>query len=162
MSADAATTHSFDEEHPTERWFIGTFEENRVNAEWDRANEQLDHIQTLRQNWDGAGSNPISSDITETARDFLRCLSKEDPSDPPSNVLASPNGSVVIEWHTHSSYRVTEVEGIPGDIEWVALETMIRSQDNIPVHSTHYFPRHSEGSVIFTQFDDYSIRIIGR
>jgi hypothetical protein len=89
-------------------------------------------IRTLENDWDGAGAEPIASSLIDSAFDILAQIRDRGFGDPPSGVVASPSGSIVIEWHDRNSYRGAEIEE-PYVVEWmVRTPGSKRSHDHEP------------------------------
>ncbi len=86
---------------------------------WETCFNQLKSIRALQDDWDGAGSEPISGEIVDSVHNILSQLSKKHFDDPPDRIIASPSGSIIIEWHDRNSYIGAEIEE-PYVVEWMA------------------------------------------
>lgn len=105
---------------------------------WKECFDRLESVRSFQADWDGAGAEPIPVPIINSALDFLSQLHERYSDDPPTNVVASPSGSIIIEWHTHDSYRGAEIEK-PYEVEW-----MIRNALGT-IHRTRRFPAREPG-----------------
>lgn len=95
----------------------------KTQREWHDGFEQLRAIRDLDEDWDDAGSEPISAAIIDSAEDIMRQL--EEAGSPllgqlgvPHNVVPSPCGSVCIEWRTNGLFVGAEIEE-PYVVEWM-------------------------------------------
>lgn len=86
-------------------------------ADWDRVVDEIDAIQRLEADWDGAGAEPISVRVLDEAMFFVQRF-KGHEGLAPSRTAPSPDGSIVFEWHLSDGYAEAEVAG-SGTIEWM-------------------------------------------
>jgi hypothetical protein len=77
---------------------------------WTKCTDALDAIEQLKEDWDGLGASAPDSAVVRSAKSFLALSQRQQPSLPPTRVLASPDGSVVMEWQNDSSILEVEIE----------------------------------------------------
>ena len=84
--------------------------------EWRARFDDLVWIGTLQPNWDGEGAEGTSSVLLWSVENLLRRMYKQQEA-PPSRIVATPDGTVLIEWQDQHAYRECEVVD-PGKVEW--------------------------------------------
>jgi hypothetical protein len=84
------------------------------SLEWVR---DLRRIVSYQDDWDGNGAVAPSPEVLRTVRQFMDRWSREDRL-PPGRIVASPAGSVVLEWREGGRYLEAEIDE-PGTIEWM-------------------------------------------
>jgi len=90
-------------------------EENR--RQWDRARRDLERFLLLEADWDGYGASASDPQLLETASRVL-LITQERGIPPPSRLLPTQSGGVLIEWQLPGLYFDAEiVEG--HTVEWM-------------------------------------------
>ena len=92
-------------------------EETTRDVEWRDHFDELNQLAALQTNWDGEGAEGPSRVVMRSVENLLgRLYSLNEP--PPSRIVATPDGTVVIEWQDNLVYRECEVVD-PGRAEWL-------------------------------------------
>jgi hypothetical protein len=86
-----------------------------TDESWCQCLDQLESLRLLADNWDGDGAIPIPQEIADTAECYVLELRRSGHA-PPTAIVASPAGNVVIEWDSVTRYVEAEIEA-PGVIE---------------------------------------------
>jgi len=105
------------------------FPDTETDPEWKSCFKQISYIRSLNDDWDEAGAAKIRESIVDSA-EFVLHRYRAAGAMPPTGVLPSPSGSVVIEWHEPGSYVGAEIED-PSEIQW-----MIRRKGYKTLHRT--------------------------
>jgi hypothetical protein len=74
---------------------------------------------TLGDDWDGKGALAPGIGVLRAAAELIGQASNALP--PPARIVASPTGSIVVEWEVGGSYLEAEIEE-PGRAEWMLEE----------------------------------------
>jgi len=69
----------------------------------------LSALRELTEDWDGDGAAKPSQQAIATATTIIRDMRDRLYMQPPSNIVASPCGNVVIEWYDHSGTLVLDI-----------------------------------------------------
>ena len=86
-----------------------TSSESEQALRWKRCTAQLRLMMTLPDNWDGFGAEAPRHDVLALAFALVDVYRWRD-APPPSRIVASPSGSVVIERHWPGGYGEVEIE----------------------------------------------------
>jgi hypothetical protein len=78
-------------------------------AQWQRGFLALSKFVSLDADWDGEGAAAPDVDIVNSVAALLAQLKAARLSDPPSRVLPTPDGGVLVEWQGNGYYRELEV-----------------------------------------------------
>lgn len=78
---------------------------------WKKMLNRLNSLRSLSDNWDDEGSEAPNSDIITGAFLLLNELHAMDYH-PPSRILPSPQGTIVIEWQIDDCYIEAEIESL--------------------------------------------------
>lgn len=88
---------------------LSTSFESELDRQWANLTEELRHIRSLGNNWDEEGAQGPEPQVVDSVEDLFMLLRNNLSLPPPSRVVASPNGSVVVEWQIGDG-RYMEVE----------------------------------------------------
>ena len=88
----------------------------RLNHAWNECFEQLDRISLLEDDWDGLGADAPAREVVDDAYSYLNGLRAE-TMPPPSRTIATPDGSILLEWLTDSKDRLEIEFSEPGLLE---------------------------------------------
>jgi hypothetical protein len=90
------------------------------NAAWEKAIRKIRAMMALRDDWDGLGASAPSSAIVFHAMRLAR-RKLETPSYPaPTRVVATPSGTIGLEWQQGSVYTEAEIVG-SNQSDWVQI-----------------------------------------
>lgn len=134
---------------------------NAMDAElqWRRLERDLSLLARLPDNWDMGGATSPSPEVLASVAALLEMLRTDTAHMPPSRVVASPNGSIVLEWQTPFGYSEIEIaEPYHGDCMYtddagemehgeVAWSPRQMNADDL---TTERFHRFSSGSAAST------------
>jgi len=106
---------------------------------WRKHYRTLEKLAALEPDWDGDDAIPPDFDTIQNAFNIMSgCQSNSFPS--PSRVVATTDGSVLIEWQEPS--RLLEFEITPsGVLEWMRVEG-----DASPIHGEQRIPNFGESA----------------
>lgn len=91
-------------------------QEATYEVEWDRRFRDLNGIAGLKDNWDGEGAEAPTQALWRSARDLL--LHMRDQNElPPTRIVPTFDGTVLIEWQGPYGYRECEITS-PFLVEW--------------------------------------------
>ena len=86
---------------------------------WDLVVRELDHLQLLRDNWDGDGSKaPSLATVGRAVRTAELLAAHGYPA--PTTATATRAGGILITWEDDPAYREIEIVG-PERIEWMTI-----------------------------------------
>ena len=95
---------------------LWTADETVQENEWRARFRDIDQITLLQENWDGEGAEIPNYALLQSVKDLLhRMYSRQEP--PPSRIMPTPDGTIVIEWQAQQTYRECEVAE-PYHAEW--------------------------------------------
>jgi hypothetical protein len=98
---------------------LSTSVESEFDRQWTERAADLRRIRSLRDDWDGEGAEAPRPEVVDSVEDLLELLRRNQSLPPPSRVVASPNGSVIIEWQMEGgAYREAECSE-PYRAEWM-------------------------------------------
>lgn len=95
-------------------WSSSDFAEE---SEWRARFEDLGQIGELQPNWDGEGADVPGRMVLLSVEALLRRMYAQQET-PPSRIVATPDGTVVIEWQYLGAYRECEIAD-SGKAEWL-------------------------------------------
>ena len=87
-------------------------------AAWLRVRDMLHEMLDLPDDWDGMGAEAPRRDVVADAIDVLDTARHREDWPPPTRVVATPDGSIIIEWQTILRCLEIEIEH-PGQVEWM-------------------------------------------
>jgi len=113
---------------------LSTFLESDTEKEWSNRIagliQELEHILSFQDNWDGEGAEAPKAALVDSAIDLLGALQSQRTLTPPIRIAASPAGSIILEWQLeHDVYLEAEIIE-PFRVEWM-LE--------LPFHPTQHW-----------------------
>ena len=76
---------------------------------WNRCIEDLLKMPGLPDGWDGSDAVAPRADIVDSAIALINLLQDDPEALPPSRVVASPNGTIILEWQMGPDYMEAEV-----------------------------------------------------
>lgn len=91
-----------------------------VTAPWDQAVEAIWVIRSLKDDWDGEGSEAPHPLIVDGAITFAKALETAGIV-PPDRIVAGVNGTVYFEWHTPIGYTELEIVS-PTEAEYRSVQ----------------------------------------
>jgi len=101
---------------------LSTSFESEVDRLWMERVVNLRRIRSLRDDWDGEGANAPKPEVVDSVEDLFGLLRRNQSLPPPSRVVASSTGSVIIEWQMEGGVYFEAECSEPYRIEWM-LET---------------------------------------
>lgn len=116
-------------------WSDEAFAESQLNKQWSERMADLLRIESLRDNWDGEGAEAPLPELVDSLVELLSTFRAEQTAPPPSRVVASPIGSVVIEWQLEDNVYAELECSEPYRAEWM-LE--------VPNEQTTHWPQSWE------------------
>lgn len=116
MSATPLTSIACSDENITDYLASGalspdgltTSRESVLDTVWRDRLDKLARLSLLADDWDGMGATKPQPQLVESAAELIRLLRDRDLS-PPSRIVASPTGSIVIEWQSLDIYIEAEI-----------------------------------------------------
>jgi hypothetical protein len=107
----------------------------RNDAKWRSVSDEVSRFSNLQYDWDGLNADAQDPEIVETALRLIDLLSKKGyPA--PSAWVATPSGTVGLEWHAGKNYLEIEVV-TPSLIEWMTVDKNEKAEHG----SWNYFPK---------------------
>lgn len=106
---------------------------------WKKMLNRLNSLRCLSGNWDDEGSEAPNNDIITGAFLLLNKLNAMDYH-PPSRIIPSPQGTIVIEWQIDDCYIEAEIESLHR-AEW-----MKRTREGTISHWIMELPKRETGS----------------
>lgn len=88
---------------PSESQFESKAERFFMVDKFEWANNELDRITNLKENWDGQGSLPVSSEILGISKKLFTMI---DALDGISDIISNPHGTVTIEWTNNKKEKL--------------------------------------------------------
>ena len=93
-------------------------EEATANT-WPQLIDELLRILTLKDDWDGEGTDAPAQALVGGALTLAQSL-QEDGVSPADRVIAGVNGTIYFEWHTSLGYQEIEVTSpVDAECRWV-------------------------------------------
>lgn len=81
--------------------------------------QELKHFRLFKNNWDGEGAEAPQAELVDNAIDFLNFLQNQRILPPPTRVVASPVGNIILEWQfEYDVYLEAEIVE-PFQVEWM-------------------------------------------
>lgn len=75
---------------------------------WEGAFERLEHLKTLKKDWDSYGADPLSPDVIARVREVLEMLKAANWEVP--YVIPCVNGETIqLEWHSNGRDEEWEI-----------------------------------------------------
>jgi len=113
---------------------LSTFIESDTENEWSNRMaeliQELEHIRSFQDNWDGEGAEAPKTDLVDSAVDLLGSLQSQRTFPPPTRIAASPAGHIILEWQfEHNVYLEAEIVE-PFHVEWMLGQ---------PLHPTQHW-----------------------
>lgn len=106
------------------RFFISDFQV----LKWKVAFDKLEGLFQLKDNWDGEDASKPAPELITAAKKWLTKYNyKNQTNNPPSKILASPDGEVVFQWVTSSSREQIEFLS-PYRAEWTFIRDNFETQ----------------------------------
>lgn len=115
-----------------------TLSDPSAQQRWRRIQQDITRVRSLRENWDGMGTTAPELETVENAAVFAVSL-QTNRMLPPTRVVPSPDGSILLQWETDGGYLEAEVSD-PGHIEW-----MLVRRGAPAAHWTQSWPEQDEG-----------------
>lgn len=91
-------------------------QETAREVEWHTRLRDLDDVALLKADWDGDGAEVPSRALLKSARALLMHLRTQNEL-PPTRIVPTLDGTILIEWQDQQEYRECEVSS-PSLIEW--------------------------------------------
>jgi len=91
--------------------------EAQLQERWRDAFARLRALFYLDSNWDGEAALAPDPARLQCANDLMSALEEEGWS-PPSRILPTFDGNVLLEWQTPNTYEEAEITS-PGRVEWM-------------------------------------------
>lgn len=110
-----------------------------LEIEWQQSVFRLQEIENLDADWDGEGAEKIDYDIIRSAEALFERLSST--SVPPSRIVPTQDGAIVIEWHNNGAYTEAEIE-TPYLVEWMHRSpqgTISHWDEDLPMPETEFY-----------------------
>lgn len=111
---------------------LSTSFESEIDRQWSDQIMQLRRIRSMRDDWDGEGAEAPKPEVVDSVEDLLLQIREDQSAPPPSRIVASPDGALVIEWQLGNDGYVEMECSEPYRAEW-----MIELLDRPPVHQEH-------------------------
>ena len=90
--------------------FVRRAEEQLATQAWGRRIDDLLRLRSLKDNWDGEGTEAPPTTLVDRAIGLAQTLLKErDWLPPPHRIIAGVNGTIFFEWHASWGYLEIEV-----------------------------------------------------
>lgn len=111
-------------------------ETNLRNIEkWRSVSDEVSRFSNLQYDWDGLNADAQDPEIVETALRLIDDFCKNGYP-PPTSWIATPSGTVGLEWYTRKNYLEIEIV-TPSLIEWMTVDQNERAEHG----SWNYFPK---------------------
>jgi hypothetical protein len=76
---------------------------------WESASQAVRRLLALEVDWDGEGAPAPDQDVVKSVATLLAHLQARRLSEPPTRVLPTSDGGILVEWQGHGYYRQLEV-----------------------------------------------------
>ena len=86
-----------------------TSAESVVESLWRRCENELLQIRKLNDDWDGLGAEHPQPEVVDSVLELVSQFRKESQVPPPIRIVASPAGTVVLEWQLPSVRLEVEI-----------------------------------------------------
>ena len=100
---------------------LSSVNKSTLERRWAAALETVHAMYSLEADWDGNGCAAPDPLLVMSATYFLSQL-KNTMHPPPSRVVPSPTGGVLIEWHQDQVYTEAEI-AVPFRCEWMQIRS---------------------------------------
>jgi hypothetical protein len=111
----------------------GAFCQSPEMAKWAPVMRELLGLRSLRDNWDGDGSDAPSREVLRAAMRLAEFL-RDKRVERPDSAAASRAGTVIFAWRSGKRYEEIEVAG-PELYEWMVVD-----QDGTDIHGEFALP----------------------
>ena len=102
-------------------------------AEWAPVMRELLGLRSLRNDWDGEGSDAPSCEVVATAMKLAVFL-RDNGQARPDSAFASRAGTVIFAWREGKRYQEIEATG-PEQYEWMVID-----ETGVPTHGEFSLP----------------------
>ena len=92
--------------------------QHEMNQAWSQRTDDLLSIRRLKDDWDGLGARAPDAQLVDSAIDLLKLLMYQDQLPPPHRIVATPTGTLLLEWQMGPIYLESEITS-PYHAEWM-------------------------------------------
>lgn len=98
---------------------LSTSSESEFYRQWSERITNLRRLRSLRDNWDSEGAEAPRPEVVDSIEVLFGSLRSDRSLPPPSRIVASPSGSVIIEWQIERGTYLEAECSEPYHAEWM-------------------------------------------
>lgn len=101
---------------------LGLFSDiaDEKEAAWFNRRMELEALYNLEFDWDGEGADPLSKGLIDSAIQYFKNLHSKKQMPPPSRIIATQDGEIIIEWQFDGMYIEATISQ-PYLAEWMIV-----------------------------------------
>lgn len=99
---------------------LSTSFHSEMNRQWQDRIDDLIHIRSLHDNWDGEGAVAPQPELVDSLELFFGYIRAGDFLPPPSRIAASNQGTVVVEWQLENGHYLEAECDQPFHADWMS------------------------------------------
>lgn len=94
--------------------------EDEKEVAWFNRRMELEAFYNLEYDWDGEEAAPLSKGLIDSALQYFKNLQSQKQTPPPSRIVATQDGEIIIEWQYDGMYIEATISQ-PYIAEWMVV-----------------------------------------